>query len=82
MSIEPASPITGELNMTPAVDGPSETVDGFVLPEGQAEPAPKLKALPVEGGERLGSVDGDPGGGVDGHPGDEHRRHGVAGERL
>jgi len=56
MSIEPGPMITGETDAALAVDGPSETVDGFGLP-GQDEPITAPKALPVEGGERLGSVD-------------------------
>ncbi len=58
MSIE-QQPIVAadEGEFAPALDGPSETVDGFPIAVDEPAPGPAAKALPVEGGERVASVD-------------------------
>ena len=58
MSIE-ERPITAELDeATPEIEGPPvETVDGFSFVSDKEDPKARPKALPVEGNERVASVD-------------------------
>jgi uncharacterized protein len=57
MSIEERPVAAEEGEAVPEVGGPLETVDGFPILLEESDFLPAAKALPVEGSERVGSVD-------------------------